>query len=253
MPNVAAELVISRNEFYQSSYQQIKLIVFILLLITALLIGFSIYQRKSLKPLPKYFPTTPDGRLVQMPPVNINHLVLSKQTVNPTTGIIYGMPQPTKLYTELQPLGEDALILYWAYVATMEMFDFDYVHYRTVIQESSKYFTALGHQNFIQALVDSKNLQTVKERNAVVIPQVTGKLQLVSTDMTEGHYTWNIKVPLQLTYASTKYETPIVQNLLADMQIARVNTLLSPFYGLAIFRLNFEEIVNTQNATATTS
>lgn len=243
MPNVAPELIFSRNEFYIRSYEQIKLIVVVLLLMCCLLIGFCLHQTNVLQPMPKYFPTTPDGKLIYDPPINENQLLLSKQKVFPGSGVIVGMPEPVRTYSQLEADGENALVLYWAYLAASEMFDYDYVHYRSVIQEASKYFTPLGHRNFIEALIASKNLETVKARSAVVIPEITGNIQLLGTRMVEGHYVWDIQVPVQLTYASAQYPEPIIQKLLAKMSIARVSVLVSPFYGLSIFRLNFEEIV----------
>lgn len=246
MPNIASELVLLRNEFYSRSYDQIKQIVVVLLLILILLIGFVIHQRKVLTPMPHYIPTTPDGRLIYNPPVNINHLVLSEQTVDPNTGIIVGMPQPVQTYEALKPYGEDALVLYWASVAIYDMFDYDFVHYRSVIQSASKYFTAQGHQNFIEALISSKNLETVKARSAVVIPKIIGEVKLDGTSMADGHYAWHLKVPIELTYDAVQYKDPIVQRLSANISIGRVSTLISPFYGLSIYRLNFEEIIQGQ-------
>lgn len=250
MPNIAPELVLLRNEFYERSYKQIKQIVLILLLICALLVGFCMHQNQVLKPMPRYFPTTPDGRVIYNPPVDENHLVLSKQTVDPRTGVIVGMPQPTQLYSTLEQYGENALIIYWAYVAVTKMFDYDFVHYRSVIQDASRYFTPQGHQNFIDALISSKNLETVRARSAVVVPQITGPVQLLGTGMADGHYTWHLKVPVRLTYESVASKTPIVQDLLANLSIGRVSTLISPFYGLSIYRLNFEEIVNSNAGSA---
>lgn len=244
MPNLATELVLLRNEFYMRSYAQIKQIVLVLILICILLIFFCNHQQQVIKPSPKYFPTTPDGRIIYSPPFDENHLILSQQKVNPDTGIIVGMPQPTKLFTELEPDGENALVLYWAYVAVLDMFNYDFVHYRSVIQNSSKYFTPRGQQNFIEALVASKNLETVKMRSAVVIPEITGKIQLISTGMADGHYVWHLKVPIKLTYVSAKDTQPLVQELSAHMSIGRVSTLVSPFYGLSIYRLNFEEVIS---------
>lgn len=244
MPNVAPELIFSRNEFYRRNYDQIKAIVLVLLLMFALLVGFCLRQNEVLKPSPKYFPTTPDGKIIEDPPVSQNHLLLSQQKIL-TGGVIEGMPAPSQLLWQLEPFGENALVLYWANLAISEMFDYDYVHYRAVIQEASKFFTPLGHQNFIDALIASKNLETVKARSAVVIPKITGDIKLLGTRMVEGHYVWDIQMPLQLTYASARYSEPIVQRLKANLAIARVSVLLSPFYGLAIYRLNFEEIVSS--------
>lgn len=246
MPNLATELVLLRNEFYMRSYAQIKQIVLILILICILLIGLCKHQQSVIRPAPKYFPTTPDGRMIYSPPYGENHLLLSKQVINPDTGIIVGMPQPTRLFTSLEPEGENALVLYWAYVAALDMFNYDFVHYRSVIQDASKYFTPQGHQNFIDALVASKNLETVKVRNAIVIPEVNGPVKLLRTGMADGHYVWHLKVPIKLTYASAKDIQPLVQQLSANMSIGRVSTLISPFYGLSIYRLNFEEVISTR-------
>ncbi len=246
MPNIAPELVLLRNEFDVRSYRQVKQIVLILLLIMILLIGFYIHQKHVLKPSPRYFPSTPDGRLIYSPPYNINHLILSEQTINPDTGVIVGMPQPVQKFIDLKPYGENALVLYWAYLAVTEMFDLDYIHYKATIQEASKFFTAKGHDSFIDALIASKNIETVIARSAVVIPEVTGAIQLISTFMAEGHFAWNIKVPVRLTYASASSQTPIIQDVVANMYIGRVSTLTSPFYGLNIYRLYFEEIVQNQ-------
>lgn len=246
MPNIAPELVLVRNEFYARSYDQIKQIVLLLLLISALLIGFLVHQKNSLAPKPRYLPTTPDGKLIFNPPVNQNHLILSKQTVNPDTGVIVGMPAPTQKYSDLEQFGDNALVLYWAYLAVSEMFDYDFVHYRSVIQEASKFFTPQGHQNFIDALISSKNLETVKVRNAVVIPKITGPIELLNTFLVEGHFAWELRVPIQLTYASATDQKPLVQQLVAKMSIGRVSTLTSPFYGLSIYRLNFEELIERQ-------
>lgn len=242
MVRSTAEFIILRNEFYARSYKQIKKIVALLLLTLTLLIGFAIYQNNTLKPSPRYFPTTPDGKLIEMPPIDQNHLILDQQQVNPETGIIYGMPEPTRSYADLQADGDDALVLYWAYLAVGNMFDYDYVNYRKVIQNASSYFTANGSQNFTKALVDSRNLQTVKERSAVVIPVITGEVKLLGTKMVAGHYVWDVQVPIQLTYESVSEQQPIVQNLLATLSIARVSTLVSPFYGLGIYKLNFQEV-----------
>ncbi len=246
MPNIAPELVVQRNEFYARSYAQIKQIVVVLLLIMFILIGFMYHQKHVLKPRPKYIPTTPDGRLIYSPPFDVNHLLLSEQTVNPDTGVIVGMPAPVQKYVDLEPYGENALVLYWAYLAVTQMFDFDYVHYKSVIQDASKFFTAKGHDSFIEALIASKNIETVISRNAVVIPEITGPVQLIETLMAEDHFAWHVKVPIRLTYASASFTSPLVQQLVADMYIGRVTTLISPFYGLNIYRLYFEEVLQKQ-------
>jgi intracellular multiplication protein IcmL len=244
------ELILIRNAFYARSYRQIKRLLTVLLIITIILVGFIIWQANSSEFTPKYFPTTPDGKLIISPPVSENHLALSKINVS-ATGVIYGMPPPTKSYYELQQYGEDALILYWTELALLYMFDYDYVHYRTVIENARKFFTPKGHENFIQALIDSRNLETVRARSAVVIPELTGPVKLIGTKMVQNHYTWDLEAPLKLTYESVQNPEPIVQNLKGKISVARVSTLLSPFYGLSIYRLNFEQVFEQREVPAT--
>lgn len=244
------ELILVRNEFYARSFKKIKTLIAVLLFISILLVGFACWQSRAAIMSPKYFPTTPDGQLIVSPPIDENHLLLDKIPVS-ATGLIYGMPPPTKSIYELQQYGDNALVLYWAELAILDMFDYDYVHYRAVIENARRYFTPMGHDNFIQALVQSKNLETVKARSAVVIPQLTGVVKLVGTQMVKGHYTWDLEVPLKLTYQSVSSSEPIVQNLLGKISVARVSTLLSPFYGLSIYKMNFEQVFDRTEVAPT--
>ena len=75
-----AELIIKRNDFYQRNFRRMLKIVFALLLMFILLLSFVFYQDRTLKPMPRYFPTTPDGRLIETPAVNINHFKTTKPT-----------------------------------------------------------------------------------------------------------------------------------------------------------------------------
>ena len=52
---------------------------------------------------------------------------------------------------------------------------------------------------------------------------------------------------IRLTYQSAADPKPIVQNLLAKLSIARISTLVSPFYGLAIYQLNFEQLFDQES------
>lgn len=246
MASKSITLVVSRNEFYFKTYRAVGGILILLVLITILLIGFSVYQSKTLNANPKYFPTTPDGRLIEMPPLELNHLRLDRVRVNPATGVIVGMPSPVRTYAQLEPEGEDALVKYWAYLAVLDMFDYDYIHYRNEIQNASQYFTPNGFNRFKAALISSRNLETVKLRSAIVVPEITGPVKILGTKMVRGRYAWDMEIPLKLTYESTATSTPLVQTLLAKLSIARVSTLKSPFYGLSIYQLNFEQIFNNE-------
>lgn len=240
------ETALVRNVFYARSYSQLKNITASLLLLLLLLVGFYFYFVESTKPMPRYIAATPDGRISISPPLDQNHLLLSQQRVL-QNGQIAGMPEPRLYYNQLEQYGENALVLHWVEQVVKDMFDYDFVHYRTVIMRARKYMTAAGHERFLQALTDSRNLVTVKSKQSVVVPSLRGPVRVVNTYLVGGQrFAWDLRVPLRLTYTTSREKDPIVQDLEATLSVARVSTLVNPFYGLAIFRLNFAQDLTTQ-------
>ena len=235
MSGRAVHLVVTRNQFYERNYRSIVLLFLLQVLITGFLLGFISYQSNT-NPKPKYLPTTPDGVYIDSPPININHLVFSQQT-KLLDGRVLGMPEDVQ-WSELEPMGEDALIKYWTEIATVSMFNTDYVHYKRSVQDARIFFTAKGHSRFIQALIESRNLETVKNKKAVVSTELNGDIEIVRRFMIAGHYAWNIHVPIKIAY-DDGLDDPLIQKLTAKLLVIRVSTLEVPFYGLAVSQVNF--------------
>ncbi len=243
MVNTNYELVILRNDFY---YRYIKLLrsinIFGLVLFAALL-GFYIYVAHTENPPPIYVPTTPDGRVIYSPAIDFNHLDLQIQQkyVDPKTDLIYGMPQPKKTFTELAKLGNDALVIHWASNAILKLFDYDYIHYRQSIQNMRPYFNQNAYTKFIEAMYESRAIEPVKARSAILVPKLIKEPVIKKTSMMFGHLVWEIVAVIELNYQSAGFPD-LIETLEVNALIARYPTYVAPFYGLLFVKTNFKQV-----------
>ena len=74
VPNTGAlELIVLRNNFYRDNYRRLMLVCLGLILLVAGLGYWAFYERIN-QPLPKYFATTYDGKLIALKPLNESNL-----------------------------------------------------------------------------------------------------------------------------------------------------------------------------------
>jgi len=211
-PSHGVERVWARNLYYLHSYHRM---VFIFLLILFLIVGlicFSIYLSNT-PPTPKYFPTTPDGKPIKMEPLN-------------------------------KPLQTTEFVENWTIQQVLILYSFDYITYRKALQDASTYFTPLGHMDFISALKASTNLEAVTAKKQVVSSEVTGPAKVTREGQVtpEVPYTWDLEIPLTITYQnseSEKKEDIIRQKGAAIVRVSRGSTLRY-VDGIAIAQLVFE-------------
>lgn len=231
--------ILARNEFYQKNYRRIVIINLFLFLVICLLVGFLYYQNNGFA-IPKYFPTTSDGIAINSPPNDVNHLTLDKLHFN-AEGVLVECPEIHASNLDLQATdsNEHAIINFWVTKAIISIFELDFVNFRVVLQDVRQYFTAKGYEKFSDALRDSKNLDSIKKGKRVAYAVLNGKVIVTEVGIIEEHMVWNASVPVVVTYESDKEEI-LTQTLLAEVKIARVSTLQSPFYGLAIYQINFK-------------
>lgn len=231
--------IIERNEFYRKSYRSILTINLAILFLICLLLGFQYYQNDRFVK-PRYFPTTPDGVVIYSPAENINHLLLNKLHFN-DQGVLLEWPEINASMLDLQAedSNEHAILVYWVTKAVLAMFDLDFVNYRSIMQEMRKYFSPRGYDRFLEALNDSNNLDTIKKGKRVAFATLTGKAKVTRTGILEGHKVWAVTVPVMVSYEASGQDT-LTQELLAEVKVARVSTLQCPFFGLAIFQINFK-------------
>lgn len=232
-------LIANRSIFYQKSYRKLLIINLLLIITICLLAGFLYFQKLSFA-VPQYFPTTPDGIVINSPPYHVNHLLLNNMQVN-KQGVLVNCPEikVKDLNLTMADSNEHAILLHWTTTALLGMFELDYINYRGVIQDMRKYFSSKGYERFLQALESSKNLDTIKNGKRVAFATLQGPAKVTRTGILEGHKVWNIEAPIMVTYEASEQES-LIQNLLAVVKVARVSTLQSPFYGLAIYQINFK-------------
>lgn len=204
------ESVITRNTVYRDWYRLLSIVLFGLVILIVLLIGLAVYQRVSF-PTPKYFATTPDGRLLP----------------------IIRLDQP--IYTDPVTVSE------WFKKALIETYSIDFVTWRKRIQEAQQYFTLEGYQKFVQALQDSRNLEAVKELRQVVSIEIEQEPELLRQGQLTPTvpYSWDFKVPVLVTYQNSE-NNRIEQK---GMILVRIERASFRMYrnGLAIKQLVLED------------
>lgn len=203
----ALELVVLRNNFYRDNYRRLMLVCLGLILLTGALTYWGLYERTH-KPLPQYFATTYDGKLIPLIPLS-------------------------------EPGLSTNALLQWASEAAQACYTFNFVNFRKALQDIRIYFTKSGYQYFLKALKDSNNLDAVINKQMVVSATPTGapvilKKGIYNDGSTAGVYTWTVEIPMELEYRSANDR--FRQKIVLTMIITRVSTLESPQgVGIASF------------------
>lgn len=200
MEQSGLEAVRFRNQFYRDGYRKVLSILLISFLVNAALVTF-VYFLYVTRPAPTYFATAEDGTLKELVPLN-------------------------------QPYVNQEHLLSWASQAAIAAYSFNFLDYRSNLQSARQYFTPEGFDNFVKALDNSGNLQTVIKNRLVVKPVITDVPIIVKEGMIAGErYGWRVQIPMLIQYvsASDKIEQPVLVTLL----IVRVSTLTSSG-GIAI-------------------
>ncbi|HBB52969.1 MAG TPA: type IV secretion protein DotI [Legionellales bacterium] len=186
--------IVDRNQFYKDGVHHLIIGIIISCLLNILAI-FSIIYIYTHPPAPVYFPTSSNGRI-------------------------------TPLFPLEQPNVNDSNILEWANLATIAAFSYNFVNYRSELEFSSEYFTANGWTSFLKSLKASNNLLAVISKKLVVSAEATRTPEMLQKGIFNGRYSWRIKIPILVTYQSGQEYTQ--QNLEVILLITRVSTLNNP-------------------------
>lgn len=224
-----------RNSFYYRSYRRIIIANILVIILLAAIITFARYHEKTIK-RSKYFPTTEDGVLIELPPLDKNHLHINNFLVD-NKGFLLDQPK-----INIDELGNDlehGLVLYWAKQTIIKIFDYDYLNYRRALQDMRNYFVAGGHQLYLEALNESKNLEAVIAGKRVVHANVVGEATVIKTSIINNSYAWQISIPINIFYENITDDV-LLQKVIAKIWVTRTSTLQSPFFGLSIARINLD-------------
>lgn len=206
LKNDALERIFLRNIFYRKKYH-FALVVYSLSLGVIIVLAGMLYYLIKHPEHPLYFATDGVGRLVQ------------------------------DIVTQ-QPNMSLADVERWTIEAVEKSYSYDFVNYRSELQNAQKYFTQYGWRNYMRSLEASNNLLALTRRKMVVVAKVTAAPTLLTQGSLGGSYAWKFQMPLLVTYLTPPYsnESKYTNPLLITVIVQRQNILTS-YKGLGVVQL----------------
>ncbi len=199
----ALVIIHQRNQFYRNKFHLMIGVYVLSLIVIAILIGVVIYLLKN-PTMPLYFVTDEVSRLIQDVP------------------------------RELPNMSDDNVAL-WATEAIEHAYSYDFVNYRSQLQNAQKYFTDYGWRNYMDGLKASNNLIALTQRKYVIVAKAVGKPRLLIEGILGGAYAWKFEIPLLATYYSSPYdEKNSFRNPLLVTVIVQRQSILNSYRGLGI-------------------
>jgi intracellular multiplication protein IcmL len=200
------ELVRFRNFFYRDGYRKVMSALLMSMGINMALLVIVVVQFFTTTP-PVYFATQTNGSLIQIQPLN-------------------------------EPIVDQDMLLTWATRAAVASYSFNFVDWQNNLQGVQQYYTETGFKNFLDALKNSGNLDTVVAKRLVVQATVVDVPRIVQQGLIKGRYAWKIQIPMLVKYTSANEE--LRQPVLVTMLVARVPTTQKP-EGIAIAQFVVED------------
>ncbi|SRR5579883_241009 len=199
-------IIFSRNAFYKRLHYLMLAAFALSLLVNGFLIWVLYFLIKN--PFqPVYFATDPVGRLIPIIPVN----------------------QPNMTVNEAASLAVEAVQAAYSY---------DYVNYRTQLQQAQRYFTTYGWTNYMKALTQANSLLALTQRKQIVIAQVVSSPRLIAEGILGSAYAWKFDMPILVTYWEPPYDASSkVLNALDVSIIMQRQPILQSYRGVGILQL----------------
>jgi intracellular multiplication protein IcmL len=156
-----------RNDFYRDSYRGALAAFILSLLVNIGLAGLCFYQWGH-QPKPAYIASTADGRILPRQPLT----------------------KPT--------FGSEAQLLEWAQQAIIASYTYDYVSFKTQLEQASHYYSVNGWKEFEQKMKVSQQLPTAIRSKAIVVSQPTGVPTITQQGLLNGRLVWVIHMPMMV-------------------------------------------------------
>ncbi|VEB36915.1 DotI/IcmL family type IV secretion protein [Legionella cherrii] len=128
-------------------------------------------------------------------------------TTNPKKNTTSKKPQSVGINCDYRISGDTqkidkALVVRWAEYAVLHSFDFDFQSFDTQLKNLRACYTKNGWTSFVNALHDSKNINSIKTQNLMVSSSLDGEVQLIDTQENQ----WQMNVPIKVFYKNDKEE-----------------------------------------------
>ncbi len=183
------EQVKLRNDFYKDGFRRLVWAVLASIILNVVLV-IVVVMNKQQPPEKFFFSTNGTGQLIPVYPTS-------------------------------EPVMGNAMVLNWVSQNVPNIYQIDFVHYRSQINALSKYFTPAGwsqfQSGFASQLAEVINGQYVVSAAPNGVPVVTG------AGVFDGTYMWQIQMPLILYFQ--KDSTVTSRNILLTLVVARVNNV----------------------------
>jgi intracellular multiplication protein IcmL len=218
-PKDALVLIYSRNSFYKRLHFLVLGAFAISLFVIFILIWTLVFLLNN-PTRPVYFATDDVSRLVQIVPVNTPNMSMDE-------------------------------VIDWTIEAVRAAYSYDYINYRSQLQNSQKYFTNYGWRTYMQALSASNNLLALTTRKQIILANVIEKPELEIGGILNGAYAWKFNMPVLITYYMPPYDGSSqsqFSNALNVSIIVQRQQILEGYKGLGVVQL-----VSEFATTATTN
>ncbi len=137
---------------------------------------------------------------------------------------------PNGTHVELTPLDRPNVstkaLLSWATLAATATFTFDFVNYKTQLNNLSDYFTIDGYYNFLTSLEAAGTLATIEDKKLVLSAVAIGPAIVLTEEGQSSNQTWRIQVPLLVRYQSANVNENRIQ--VVEVLITQVSTRDAP-------------------------
>ena len=210
------ELVMMRNRFFYIFYRKQILIFMAALAIAVVSLASSVYFAGRKTP-PQFLAATADMRVLPS----------------------HALDEPSLPESLMDPA-----VTEWSWQAAQRLYNFDYVNWRSQINQAQEYFTVRGWNSYLGQLKDSKNLEAVQSMRLIAHVQPMGAPVILDKNITitDGvrRLTWRVDFPVQVRWTANRPNTSgFVQTGVIEMVIMRVSMSDSP-KGIAIDQFNFK-------------
>ena len=187
-----------RYEFYRDGYRKILSLVMLSMALNMLL-AYAVYYIAMHPPTPRYFATSVDGQIMAVRPLD-------------------------------DPVYSTADILSWSTNVAITAYTYDYINFRGDLQNVASSFTSDGWGMFLNALKNSRMLDTVMAQKLVMTASPTGAPVIQQQGIVNGRYSWKISIPMLVKLNGA---TMISQPVQVYMMLQRVALANNP-KGIAI-------------------
>lgn len=188
-----------RTDFYRDGFSKLLLACISIIISIFFLIAISVYFYLE-KPLPVYFETDNDWRI--LPPVPLD-----------------------------QPYLTTADLIQWVSEILPTSFAYDFVNYSKQLKDHQSYFTENGWKIFLGQVNIYANSNDVLSSKLFINTSAAGAPFILNQGILEGKYSWWVQMPINLNYITN--EGNKVVPLVIQALVTRISTL-NNLNGVAI-------------------